>query len=461
MAVSCTSQPLAHFKDGFLPLELEQAGADEIHEVHVKRIKKFRRFLTEGMKGKRIGACYGGAGSGKSVAVAQHIVEQTLRHKEFDVLGLCIMKTMPAVKDSILPTVKRVFKSWMIPIQENKSSHEIVVENAAIHFRSLDDPEKIKSTEFNWIWVEEATNLARDDFLQLNLRLRRPGPPTMPNQMFLTFNPVDADHWTITDIVQGTRPDCAVLHSTYKDNPFLPDEYIRELLNMEGQDPNHYRIYTLGEPGRLENIIYTKWTVASRASWPQSIRAGPPTSMGLDFGYVKPMALTAHWAQETVDYMHELFYKTYHTTADLIAWMDAVNKDAPGTIPKNVPIFADPSEGDRIEEICRAGYYCLPADNSVKAGIDYCMGRMLVITPESPNTHAEIRQYSRQKDKNGKPREEPLKYKDHAMDAQRYGRYTPRSQVQGGPSLEGANPEYSLDSTIPQMYDGKNIPTMR
>jgi phage terminase large subunit len=65
-----------------------------------------------------------------------------------------------------------------------------------IIFRGMDDPEKIKSVQgINRIWIEEATELKKEDFNQLDLRLR--GKKEI--QMTATFNPISAEHWLNTD----------------------------------------------------------------------------------------------------------------------------------------------------------------------------------------------------------------------------------------------------------------------
>jgi phage terminase large subunit len=60
-------------------------------------------------------------------------------------------------------------------------------------YRGLDDAEKIKSIAgITDIVIEEATELAYDEFTQLDLRLRANAPNL---QMFLMFNPVSKVNW--------------------------------------------------------------------------------------------------------------------------------------------------------------------------------------------------------------------------------------------------------------------------
>lgn len=376
-------------------------------EVIATSIPKFRRFLATA--DTRILVVYGGAGSGKSVAVAQHVCRLLLEVP--DIRIAVIRKTLPALRITAYRLVLDTLRAWGVPFELNKTEMTIKVGQNEILFKSLDDPEKIKSAEFNLVWVEEATDIAREDFLQLNLRLRRAG--ARPNQIILTFNPIDAYHWVITDLVQADRADIAVLHSTYKDNPFLDAAYIAQLEDLVNQDENYYRIYALGEPGILTNTIYSNYTVT--AERPES----RPKDLyyGLDFGHTNPSALVevALYGEQT--YVRELLYQTKLTNADLIARLkDLVT---PGSI-----IYADAAEPARIEEIKRAGFRVIPADKSILDGIDYVKRVRLHVDAASTNLVAEIRGYKYREDKNGRVLEEPVKFRDHLVDAMRYAIYT-------------------------------------
>ncbi len=65
---------------------------------------------------------------------------------------------------------------------------------AIIDFLGLDDREKLKSIEgITSIWIEEATELTKEDFLQVDLRLR--GRTKSYKQIMLSFNPISSLHW--------------------------------------------------------------------------------------------------------------------------------------------------------------------------------------------------------------------------------------------------------------------------
>lgn len=378
-------------------------------ETRLERLRTFADFFETGTK--RINVIYGGAGSGKSYATAQEIILKLLT--ETDIRILVVRKTLPSLRITAYQLVRDILAGLKVPYQLNKTEMVITTGTNQCLFKSLDDPEKIKSFEANYVWIEEATDITKEDLMQLNLRLRRPNK-NGENRIYLTFNPIDAYHHLITDLVQSNREDVAVHHSTYKDNiRHLSREYIRELEDLIHQDDNFYRIYALGEPGILKNVIYSNYEID-----PVGPGKEGDVFYGLDFGYNNPSALVkVNYLDRTV-YLKELLYKSELTNADLI------NELRNLAIPKDSPVYADSAEPQRIQEIRRAGFNVHPADKSVTDGIDAVKRYRLHISPDSPNLVSEIRGYKYREDKDGRVLEEPVKFRDHCMDAMRYAIHT-------------------------------------
>jgi phage terminase large subunit len=386
-------------------------------EKVVPMIRKFRLFLHGGLR--RINAIYGGAGSGKSRAVAQEIALRLV--SERDIIILVTRKTRPALRITAFKMVKDELDN-LIPgkYYVNKSDLDITFNGNIIYFRGLDDPEKIKSAEFNYIWAEEATELTREDVAMLNLRLRRPNV-NGNNFLIVTFNPIDAYHHLIEDIVERTAKTAyaedkvAVHHSTYKDNKFLDPEYVVELENLINRDENLYQIYALGKPGILKNLIYSRYDVLPI---PDIAYANGEIFYGLDFGFTNQSGLVMCILYEGDVYCRELIYETGLTNTALIGKMKDLE------IPHDAPIYADAAEPQRIEEIFLNDFNISPADKSVKDGLDHVKRYILHISPDSINLLKEIRGYKYREDKDGRVREDPVKFMDHLMDALRYAIHT-------------------------------------
>lgn len=276
--------------------------------------------------------------------------------------------------------------------------------NNLIYCKGLDDPEKIKSFEANYIWAEELTEFTEDEFKQLNLRLRKKNDRV--NQFYGSCNPISSLHW-IKKLID-TDSSIAVHKSNYKMNPFLDKLYKGELEKLRKEDMNYYRIYTLGEWGVLENIIFTNWTVNEYKECPIEI-------YGLDFGYENPTALIKVGINENNLYLKQMLYQRHMTNSELIDFLKTIEKH---------DIYADSAEPNRIEEIHKAGFNIYPSNKDILLGIDLLKRYQINIDPESVDTIKEFQGYSRKQDKNGQVLEEPVKFNDHSIDAIRYAIFT-------------------------------------
>lgn len=420
-------------------------------------IEKFHVFMNKASEEKkRFVISYGGARSGKSVSVAQKLVFDAYKYAEEGIDILIAQKTRPALRDGAWDQIHEILSAWLkekdVDYTEHETRLDINIGKSKIHFRGMDNPEKLKSTEFNYIWMEEATSCDWEDFLQLKLRLSRAGP--VPQQMFLTFNPIDATHWVWERLIKSGDPDIAILHSSYRDNPYLSREYIDSMLDLERQDINHYRIYALGEPGKIENIIYNNWDVLDFVQLPMQIqeRIKHPDSYGLDVGYAHAMALTAYWEYEGEDYVKEIVYSTRLTTEDLAARMKQDEVD------KSTELFCPPEQPGVVSHLCSKGYNAKPVPSEcrvVKEGLDYCKGRKLHIIRGSDNIIKEIKAYSykmrREPSGDMVSTDEPVKFMDDAMDSMRYSRVSLRQQYQGvtpGERESGGDPLVAMTRSL-------------
>lgn len=208
---------------------------------------------------------YGGAGSGKSFFVAQRYVYRLLSNPKR--LLLVARKTARSNRDSTYALFKQVINNWGFNsiFRFNETDLRITCANGAqILFSGLDDVEKLKSitgsnNPLSDVWIEEASEVDEDDFIQLSLRLRG---GKIQKQIVLTLNPIDVNHWIKRKLIDTKS--ATVLKTTYKDNKFLEAEYIRQLESYKETDPYYYQVYCLGEWGVYGESIFDKKTIANR-----------------------------------------------------------------------------------------------------------------------------------------------------------------------------------------------------
>jgi len=368
----------------------------------------------------RILLVYGGAGAGKSYTVAQWLVYKALR---WPMHALITRKHNPSLMLTTLPLVLKILDDWNVPYELKKAEQKILIERSLLVFRGLDDPEKIKSAEYNFIWMEEATEFTKNDFMQLKLRLRRANNGRYRNQMVLTFNPISMYHWIYEKFfVQQDDEDMAILRVTYKDNlRWLPKDYVNELERLAEEDEYFYKVYALGQFAAKQGLIYDNWEIIDDREADRVLMSADEVFYGLDFGFNNPTALLKIVERDNEFYVVDELYQRGLTNADLI------NKLRDFVKPDGV-IYADSAEPARIEEIQREGYTVIPAEKKVKDGIDYVKRHKVRIAKRCENTIKEIRNYKWKETRDGRILDEPVKFMDHAMDALRYAVYTRAKQ---------------------------------
>jgi len=365
----------------------------------------------------RFNVYYGGAGSGKSHFVTQKVILKTLQYKR---KVLVVRKVGRTIKDSIWALFNRVLDQMPQVVKSvNKSDFTIELFNdTVILFKGFDDPEKIKSIEgITDIVIEEASELTEDDFDQLNLRLRASSGML---QIHLMFNPVSKANWVYKRFfLNGTPEDTVIVHTTYKDNPYLPKEYVDSLMRLERTNPAYYKIYVLGEFATLDKLVFPVKTV--RLINNDEVK-DLPFWIGLDFGYVNdPTAIT--WGR--VDQEHKILYITgeYDKTG---MTNDVIAETITSLGFAKEQIVADSAEPKSIVELKRLGIRrCIPAvkgPDSVKNGIDRLQRYDIIIDERCTNTIEEFDNYTWIKDKKtGEYINEPIDAFNHHIDSIRYG----------------------------------------
>ena len=384
---------------------------------------------------KEVNVNRGSAGSSKSHSIMQLFLEKffTEKAKRF----LILRKTLPSLRNS-------VYRQYFLPILADFGLHEENLKKEKtmmnyffeppgsggkenlLHFGGLDDPEKvIKSTEWNYIWVEEATEISFDDFKIIYMYNRNRSADGKPNQIFLTFNPISIFHWLKEDLVDNTEyKDKKEIHSTYKDNPFLPIKAKEKYERLMTQDKNLYRIFALGEWGILTHLVYSNFMDAP--SIPSAKELNNNTFYGLDFGFNAPSSLietTVSDEEEDTCWTKELIYLPGLENRELIQEMKKV-------IPherRHLPIYCDHAP-EKVKEISNSGFpnamEMKKGPNSRYESVDFTKRWRVYLLPGSDNFRKEMQTYSWKLDKNGKPTDEPVKWMDHAIDAWKGALYT-------------------------------------
>jgi phage terminase large subunit len=232
-------------------------------KLNFKVVDYIYKFLND--CNKRFAYLWGSAGSAKSFTIAHHLlVEKFLKEKNIRIF--CIRKTLPSVRISSYQLITDLLaQSGMIDhVYSNKTELMYGFNGNQMHFFGLDDVNKKKSAEANYIWLEEPTDLSFQDWVQLDLRMRRQNE-NGENMMYLSFNPISMRSFLYSLCETKFDESCsAKLHCKWQDNPFLQEAVRKRLEGLPSLDKTLGDIYSKGIWGMLKNIIYTNWLTAAK-----------------------------------------------------------------------------------------------------------------------------------------------------------------------------------------------------
>lgn len=366
----------------------------------------------------------GGTGSSKTYSLCQLFVIALFTVKNARIT-IC-RKTFPALRATAMRDFFDIMREYDLYLDEehNKTTHtyHCKLTNSEVEFISIDQPTKVRSRRRHYLWINEANELSYDDFQQLNMRTTK--------QIYFDYNPSYSRHWIYDYIL--TRPNTKLIKSTYLDNPFLPQEVVREILTFRETDENLWRVFGQGERAQLQNTVFNNYSIVD--DFPDS----GYTAYGLDFGYTNPTALVQIRLVENNLFVRQLIYQSYLTTSELIELLKS-------KVDRKTIIYADPSRPETINDIRRANFLIEPADTDVFGGINFVKRFHLKITRDSVDILREIQNYSWRQTSDNTVLDVPEKINDHSMDALRYSVTGLRRFGLGSRSIATANKKFLSD----------------
>lgn len=305
-----------------------------------------------------------------------------------------------------------------VTIRKGPMHEFIFAKNVRILFRNADKPSDIKGAEFDVWYLDEANDISRDFYEETLIRIPRgDNSRFLPRaRHILSWNPVSRGAWVYTEFFASTpQPDVQIVHSTYRDNPYVLPDFVARLHRWRENDPRRWEVYGLGMWGSPDELIYPSWRICHDDEVPVGRRYD---AIGIDWGYANPTAVVGIFCDGGRIIADELLYRTNATIADLCAWAAAT------PAMHGVPVFCDPAAPASIADLQRAGIAAEPANNDVAPGISWVQGREIVVSPRSAGLRKELQGYCWQRDQQGNLTQKPVKIEDHACDALRYAAYT-------------------------------------
>lgn len=278
----------------------------------------------------------------------------------------------------------------------NRSDSSYKIGTNMIEFFSGDKAERMKGARRDILFVNEAYGIKYDIFDQLEIRTKW--------FAFIDFNPV-AEFWVHDELMKNSLQDCAYIHSTYRDNPFLDQRIIESILRHRNS-PYWWTVYGEGLTGKLEGAIFQNWRYGE---FDNSL----PFSFGLDFGFNDPDAMVkvAFDHKRKIMYWDQKIYQSGNTPEKLRTLISS-------HCTRNDLITADCADARMIAELKR--YFNIRPVDKTKWTVSEALRLMqdyeMVITEDSTDLAKEMNNYLWDDRRAGIP----IDGFDHLIDAGRY-----------------------------------------
>ena len=312
-----------------------------------------------------------------------------------------VRKTLPALKGSVLRDLQEILIN--LDLYNPQDWHSVdgyyKLGTNIIEWFSVDDETKLRGRKRDYLFINEATELSEEEYIQLALRTT--------DRIVIDLNPSLWNSW-IYDL-EG-QEDVFYTVVTYKSNPFLKESQIKEIEKLRDKDANLWRVFGLGQKGVPTRVVFNHQQPIEQI--PQEAKL---LGYGIDFGWSDPNVMVGVYQLGDSIFCDEMLYLKHTTLPDFIYKI----KDT-GINPKD-DFICDSANPQSIEEMRRNGLNAKRVEKStILHGIDLMKRNNLYITNRSWNLLSEFQQYVWKQDKNLKNLDEAVDDFNHGIDAIRY-----------------------------------------
>jgi phage terminase large subunit len=347
----------------------------------------------------------GGSSSSKTYSILQVLFKLAIENPRFVIT--VVGQDIPNLKRGAIRDASNIV-STSIAIQSmidrwNGSDKIYHFKNGSIiEFTSYESSQDAKNGKRNVLFVNEANGIDYSIYAELDLRTSY--------RTYIDYNP-NAEFWVHEKVLK--LPNVAYFISNYKHNPFISESITESIERLQYQDPQLWRVYGLGQTGKIEGLVFDYKIVDSM---PQYLNK---EAFGLDFGFTNdPTTLIHCGISDGQIYTREIIYQKGLTNSDINNLLRSNN------ISKNSIIFADSADPKSIQELKLYGWNIRPADKGPDS-ISYSISLLkqygtINITKDSINFIKEAKAYKWKEERSGNRTNQPIDAFNHAWDATRY-----------------------------------------
>lgn len=363
---------------------------------------------------------YGGRGGAKSWEFARALL---LKGVERKLRILCAREYQTSIADSVHKLLGEQIADLGLSRWYDVQKTRIVGMNGTeFIFKGLrHNILEIKSTEgVDVAWIEEAQSVSNESWDVLIPTIRQAG-----SEIWVSFNPIDADDPTYKRFVFDPPPNSIVQKVTWRDNPWFPDVLRDEMEYLRRVDPEAYQHVWEGETRTVSDavILRGKYRVAAFQT-PEDARF----YFGADWGFSQdPTALVRCYIIDRTLYIDHEAYGIGVDIDDLARRQGEPGRSMFDEIEgsRRWTIWADCARPETISYVRQRGFDCRAAPKwkgSIEDGIAYLRSfEEIVIHERCRHTAEEFRMYRYKTDATTGDVLPVIDGKnDHVIDALRY-----------------------------------------
>lgn len=350
---------------------------------------------------QRIRAVAGGTSASKTISILVWCIDyaQSVKNELISVVS----ESYPHLEKGAMLDFENIMKAqgYWNDDRWHSTKHTYTFETGTkLEFFSADTYGKAHGPRRDVLFLNECNNLSWLIVDQLIIRTRK--------IVWEDWNPT-TEFWFYTEQM-GRRPDLDFLTLTYLDNEALDPVTINEIESHK-DNKAWWQVYGLGQLGDVEGKIYTGWQIVDDV--PHEARLD---RYWIDWGYSNdPTSIGA------------VYYYNGGYILDELAYQKGLLNNQIAAVILNQPekglTIGDSAEPKSIAELRLQGVFILPAEkgkDSVNNGIQLVQKQKISITKRSVNTIKEYRNYTWDRDKEGKVLNIPVDIWNHSMDGIRY-----------------------------------------
>jgi phage terminase large subunit len=304
----------------------------------------------------------------------------------------------------------------LFKINKNEGTFTCKLTGSVILFEGCDSQQKVLGMRQDFAFFNEVSEIQEDVYNQIDQRTAY--------MLFCDYNPSKK---FFLDKYQK-NPNTLYIHSTFKDNPFLPQGIIDKLKSYNPDDPVNvqngtanpfmWKVYGLGTLAEKPNRVYKTFPKCTPEYY-NSLEY--KEYFGLDFGSSVPTAIVGvKFDGDRTFFVRQIMYTPGQRMGVTVP--KYVYRHCP-MISFNDELVCDSAKLRQVNDMTNFGFNAIPAlkgPGSFLRGVSLLQGVNIIITTDSLDIEEENSGYEYKLDRYGIVTDDVIQKDDHLLDAMRY-----------------------------------------